>query len=575
MYPGESVWRSVPAQSLVPLSKQNVGWKISSEERQQDDFKCAANQWCAILDLTSDCHMYTCVRCYKGRNVTLITPNCTLMLNATVNMCHWNITARECESSNGTRWNITTGDEDIWISNGTVIQNRTRMLWLILVRPNVSDAHRTQLAPIMSTCQQMAQAVLHTDVHWQVRLPAIPECQHKRRRRAWYDTLLGGAGTVMGISNAIDSEVTRTKLSNTGQATSRGLHTIGRWVPSVMMTQGETAEIMIRSLQWELDVWGATQELFGNITAQLNWTACHIQMLHAQIQKERFLRVVTSPNVQAWRGLWNVSEKLWMITHPERTWCNATMCNGYFVTMNVTHTVTVCRYYVLPVITSSGYYFLKTRGQWFSPDTNIAYDLSACEQTDQGKTCLLMDRYRDPCLTKGTALCEWTVETPRDMMWQIGPHTLCVATNNPHPMLPSAPFSGCLSNVYQWHWQNQTYLLNPWDISLDRFKRALDRSEVLKQILRKHQTNVTKVTVSTFIHGQEVVHAARVVDVESAHHWWDILSGMSSTAGTFLFPPLSILVAVLVILTCCNVLTCLYIWRVRRRLLERIHMGIM
>ncbi|XP_078390921.1 uncharacterized protein LOC144672809 [Cetorhinus maximus] len=412
----------------------------------------------------------------------------------------------------------------------------------------------------------------------------------KRQRRAWYDTLLGGAGTVMGISNAIDSEVTRTKLSSAGQATAQGLYTIGRWMPSAMMTQKETARILLHSLKWELDVWDSTQQLFQNFTVQLNWTFCGIQMLHAHLQKERFLRIVTSPNVQAWREVWNVSERLWMNTYPDKTWCNATLCKGHFVTLNVTDFVTVCRYYVLPVITSNGYCFLKTKGDWFSPDTNLTYDLSACEQADQGKACLLMDRYRDPCLTEDTALCEWMIEAPRDMMWQIGPHTLCVATSHANALLPTTPFSGCLTGIYQWRWQNHTYLLtnhsetqhlttmqwqvllHPWSISLERFKQALDRSEELKQILQQHQINVTRVTVSTFIHGQRVVHAARVVEVESAHHWWDLLNGLSTTARRSLFPPLFIIIGILVILTCCNILTCMYVCHVRRQLEQNMYM---
>ncbi|XP_041064066.1 uncharacterized protein LOC121289097 [Carcharodon carcharias] len=596
---------------------QIVSWEASDQERRQDNFTCPSGQQCDIMTITSNCTLYRCKGSFEDANTT-VAPGCVLTIHTRVNMC----SKGQCHEG-GIEWTTITANKEMRITNGTPITGRGPMDWLIRgesripkhqppsmtslfdVRICVGDStncgvcdvvttvpkvHHTHLAPIASTCQAMASTAAQTNVHWQVRLPVIPECNPKRRRRAWYDTLLGGAGTVMGISNAIDSEVTRTKLSSTGQATAQGLYTIGRWMPSAMMTQEETARILLHSLKWELDVWDSTQRLFQNFTVQMNWTICGIQMLHAHLQKERFLRIVTSPNVQAWRGVWNVSEKLWMNTYPDKTWCNATLCKGHFVTLNVTDFVTVCRYYVLPVITSDGYYFLKTKGNWFSPDTNLTYDLSACEQADQGKACLLMDRYRDPCLTEDTALCEWIIEAPRDMMWQIGPHTLCVATSHAHALLPTTPFSGCLTGIYRWRWQNHTYLLtnysgtqhlttmqwqvwlHPWSISLERFKQALDRSEELKQILRQHQINVTRVTVSTFIHGQKVVHAAHVVEVESAHHWWDLFNGLSTTARRSLFPPLFILIGVLVILTCCNILTCTYVCRVRQQLEQNMYM---
>lgn len=230
-------------------------------------------------------------------------------------------------------------------------------------------------------------------------------------------------------------------------------------MPTTMMPQQEAARLFLQNLHWEVQMWNLTSEILTNITKALNVTMCNVQMIHMKLQQERFIRAVTTSNVYEWRRLWNVSNDLWLQVHPGKTICNDTACSGFWVQYNVTKSVPICHYYVLPVILPSGYWLLKTKGDWFSPRTNLTYDLKACDLTDRGVACLTTSRYHDPCLINDTALCEWYVEQPRDMLWQVGPHTICVATVNSHPLLPQIPYSGCIRDVYIWHWANQTYKL--------------------------------------------------------------------------------------------------------------------
>ncbi|XP_078077827.1 uncharacterized protein LOC144499581 [Mustelus asterias] len=587
------IWvEGTPGHQLTEkLGGFHLAWKNSTHNRTQGEFTCGANRMCGIANITSVCKLYRCEKCLDNNKALPTTAmNCTVTITAGAPLCQIQTRRnRTCMSSkeNGTTWNITvTGERPrlVWFQNSTEIKGRNTFLYAIMFLPNKPIIEQTQFAPVLHTCRKMANQLTHTEVHWTVILPSLPTCSGARRRRAWYDTLLGGTGTVLGISNAADNEVTRTMLSDTGYSTSHGLHTVGIWMPTVVKTQVETARILLRTLDWEKRMWNATQELMHNITAALNMTICNIQGVHMRVQQERFIRIVTTGNSHELRELWNISDTLWVQARSDKTVCNKTACTGHYTLMNVADVISVCKYHVLPVITLHGFYFLRTNGNWFSPKNNWTYDLSTCEDTDRGLACLTMTRYRDPCLTDDTALCEWRVEKPRDILWQIGPHAVCVATIHRHPLLPQIPFSGCLKGVYIWHWANKTYKLTnystesrlstaqwkvlhmPWRVSLDRFKCALNQSTELKHIIDSHKSNVSRVMVSTFIAGEQAVHAARMIENESAHHWWDLLTGISQMARRYVLPPLILIFVIVAVLTCCNVLTCVYVRRVKQGL---------
>ncbi|XP_023816255.1 uncharacterized protein LOC111948292 [Oryzias latipes] len=420
-------------------------------------------------------------------------------------------------------------------------------------------------------------------------MPPIPACHGVHRKRAWYDSLLGGAGTILGLSDTANTEVTRSMLSSAGQDASQALHSVGAWMPTTVLTQQQAAKVFFAQFGWTVTAVNEAATVLKNVTKALDMTICNVQGLHARLQQDRFKRIVTTNNPHEWRNLWNISDGLWLHIHPEKTICNATACTVRWVQMNVTEHTPVCKYHVLPVVTLTGYWYVILKGDWFSPQTNLTYDLSTCDQTDQGMACLVTSRYREPCLTEDTALCEWYVEKPSDLLWQIAPHTICIATINPHPMLLWTPFSGCLKNVNIWKWKNVTYQLTnftseshltmlqwnvlhmPWKVSLERFICALNRSTDVQKIINSYRSNVSRLMISTVITKNKVVHAARMVEQHSAHHWWDIFSGMSVTARTTVVPPLIILIVIIAVLTLCNILTCVYIRHVRREVSKLIY----
>ncbi|XP_035990126.1 uncharacterized protein LOC118561971 [Fundulus heteroclitus] len=251
----------------------------------------------------------------------------------------------------------------------------------------------TQIAPAAHTCQQMAQSTITNKVHWKVVFFLL------LRQPAWWDTLLGGTGA-LSVSNTFDNKVTKTMLSNTEQHASRAVHQIGMWMPIVVTSQEETAKIFLKELNWQIKMWNTTAEVLTNISVALNWTVCNVQMKHAHIQQEWFKRVVIIGNFHEWRQLWNISSRSWLQLELQKTYCNATMCEGHWTQYDVTNSTTVCHYYILPVVTVQGYWFLKLDGDWFGPQTNYTYDLDLCETADKGMVCMLQQGHLNPCLTK-------------------------------------------------------------------------------------------------------------------------------------------------------------------------------
>ncbi|XP_034038757.1 uncharacterized protein LOC117521545 [Thalassophryne amazonica] len=460
-----SCWGMTEGNELNKIVRFKTGWKESSRNRTQDNFTCKANHPCRMINLTSNCDLWSCVTCVANHRVPIFTKGCNVTLSAEVNICVFNMTSRICTTINGTTWTVKLQSQ-IFISNGTTIEGRrTRFLYGLRVLPKEAKATQTQVAPLIDTCTHLAQATVKTKVYWQITFPNILTC--RRRRRAWYDTLLGGTGTVLGVSNTVDNEVTRTMLSNTGQYSSQVLHQIGEWLPTALVGQLQNADLWQKSFQWQMKLWNETYDSLKNLSHISNWTACAMQTIHAEALKERFQRIVTAGNYYDWRRIWNITDTLWLKLHPEFTQCNETVCTGHWTQYNVTQPKVVCKYQVLPVITTNGYWFLHMDGEWLEPKTNTTFDTKMCDITDKGMTCVLQTGYANPCLTDSeVVLCDWTRETPREM-WQIGPHTLCVATMTENSQVPSVPYTGCLNNVHLWHWGNRTYRLTNYSVSFD------------------------------------------------------------------------------------------------------------
>lgn len=572
--------------SATTVTEFQIGWKSFPLIRAQDDFICPERKACWVSVIKSNGTMVTGYE-KIGKDFYLrpvVTSGDQLTMDSKVTMCVCKMSTGVCTGPTGKNWTIIP-EEDFWICNATEITNRTRFLYMIKVVPKIKMKY-THIVPLIPTCQRMGIAAQETVVHWTVQFPAVPACEHRRMKRDWLGTLLGGSGTIMGVSNTIDNQIISSKLSKTGKWAAYGLDKQAKWMPTVTKTMKDSIKVFKEMYKVDFTLWNDTSDVLEDLKKWIKWTTCTIGHLHVLAQQERMQRILTSNNVHDWRNHWNMSYGLWLQLMPGKTRCDQNACTGYWKQYNVTNTLRVCRYHVLPLIIGEYFWNLKVEGDWMDPHTNQTYDLRDCDQTDGGLICTLRNGHTNPCLTKTTALCEWTRHKGEDLMLQVGPHTLCIATLHKHPLLAEEPFSGCLENVHVWTWHNVTWLMTnftweeqmdkvqweifhgPWGISLERFRGALERSTELKQIIENHDENLTRLHVSTLMVAGQVKMAAKVV--ESASHWsfWDIFGGWSSTAQNVLAPPLIVLIVIITLLTLCNVCTCIYVNRMRGNIMQ-------
>lgn len=184
----------------------------------------------------------------------------------------------------------------------------------------------------------------------------------------------------------------------------------------------------------------------------MNWTECTLQMLYAYHQRTKVQSLILRQNNHEYKNFGTF--QLWVNVIKESTMCNNTMCMGRYVMHNVTRVTPVCKYYVHPIIAGGAHWYLQVTGTWLDIRTNQTYDLLDCDKTDQGMVCLLRTGRTNPCFTDGKGLCEWRHEPLREILHEVVPHKLCISTVHAHPQLTYVPYSGCLSDIYLWHWGN-------------------------------------------------------------------------------------------------------------------------
>lgn len=201
-------------------------WRNKTIPRTQDNYTCKENQQCIIANgtvratnltgWTGDNNPYHFV--FSGPPPTNIT------ITAHVNKSWWQQNSTDFYKRPGLNWkqphqwvNMTIGhpaaynhifsvqtSQFILCSNATPIENRTiwgDFLWLSVAWP---QNNTSQLVRVPRTCSNVSVAARKHLIHFHISFPELPDCN--RRRRAWYDTLLGGLGSGFGIANSIDLE---------------------------------------------------------------------------------------------------------------------------------------------------------------------------------------------------------------------------------------------------------------------------------------------------------------------------------------------------------------------------------
>ncbi|KAM5170509.1 uncharacterized protein ACMZJ9_003402 [Mantella aurantiaca] len=485
----------------------------------------------------------------------------------------------------------------IWIQNTTgppspaeviaVGKDRT----LLVMRPGVEkweyipqekcylrEIDPGQVKRLPSTCERVGQHAQKTELSFGISFPPAKKCKY---RRAWYNTLLGGYGTLTGTLNGFDIETLANRLHNAGSKINDALTLQARWMPTVWAPLKLQAKIDDDLL----DIINAsnifTYNVDTNISRVVNWTICSLQTLQQQQQKGLFQTMLMTGNEEVWRTVFSslVRTEHWLDIKAPKVMCNDTYCKGRLTLYNVTKSSIMCKYVVLPLLIGpkgDQHFWVPTFNGQVIDNDNRTHDLTFCDDTLEGKICKLQSAVYEPCLLQNTVnKCEWTI-MPTSYRWmvEIAPQVICVVTDRPVVPKMRVPFAGCIHNITVLQWENETFMLMPdvlmtyrthwestrmdvptWDLNLTKLHRLIEESQQVKDSIKHLNRSIIARQLSTTIVAGQIIKVGSAIADATSHHWWDVFMGYSPSAGTmmnWLVHPLLIVMAIVVILSIWN-----------------------
>ncbi|KAM5164862.1 uncharacterized protein ACMZJ9_007287 [Mantella aurantiaca] len=576
-------------------------WVNDTRTRSQDNFTCGQGQRCTFANITVNVSAWVGPNppgaFYNNRrNVTLYAlystyTNIYIQSEVELNCCNLplfvelNKTMREklinnCHKWNGTTLNLTLEDPKYFLcTNGTTIQNRT--VWGdFLVFPNMDTAKIDpgQVKRLPSTCERVGQHAQKTELSFEISFPPAKKCKY---RRAWYDTLLGGYGTLTGTLNGFDIETLANRLHNAGSKINDALTLQARWMPTVWAPLKLQAKIDDDLLDIINGSNIFTYNVDTNISRVVNWTICSLQTLQQQQQKGLFQTMLMTGNEEVWRTVFSslVRTEHWLDIKAPKVMCNDTYCKGRLTLYNVTKSSIMCKYVVLPLLIGpkgDQHFWVPTFNGQVIDNDNRTHDLTFCDDTLEGKICKLQSAVYEPCLLQNTVNnCEWTI-MPTSYRWmvEIAPQVICVVTDRPVVPKMRVPFAGCIHNITVLQWENETFMLKPdvqmtyrthwestrmdvptWDLNLTKLHRLIEESQQVKDSIKHLNRSIIARQLSTTIVAGQIIKVGSAIADATSHHWWDVFMGYSPSAGTmmnWLVHPLLIVMAIVVILSIWN-----------------------
>ncbi|XP_078009453.1 uncharacterized protein LOC144456956 isoform X1 [Phascolarctos cinereus] len=127
-------------------------------------------------------------------------------------------------------------------SNGLYEEYLNQLVWVVPVTPKPPGIIR-----VPRSCTNTSILQHKIVFHYNVTFPSLESCV--RKKRAWYDTLLGGAGTGLGIVNSIDLETLASRLRSAGQDVSQALTVNAQWLPTTILPHQNTLQYQGQFLQ--------------------------------------------------------------------------------------------------------------------------------------------------------------------------------------------------------------------------------------------------------------------------------------------------------------------------------------
>ncbi|XP_041438795.1 uncharacterized protein LOC121400092 [Xenopus laevis] len=473
-------------------------------------------------------------------------------------------------------WTFTANSKWIICANATNIAGR-RVPWQSLLHVwNIDSATQNlgHIKRLTATCIPVATIGQKIILHINIVFPAKRSCHNARRKRAWYDTLLGGYGTLAGTLNSFDIETLANRMHKAGGLTNDAVVWQAKWMPTIWAPLQQQVEIDKNINNMELEVNNFSLNFDTNMKKFVNWTVCTLQTIYEQQQKDNMKTLLMTGNEQVWRTVFNRTQE-WIQIYPHQMVCNDTICKGTVILFNITRPTIMCKDIVMPLIIS-GYFWQPLFVGAYIDNKNRTHNLENCEDTYNGKVCKLQSSVYEPCLLQNSInQCLWTV-LPLSYEWmlEISPQVICVVTNQSVIPKMQTPFVGCIHNVSAFTWQNQTFLLSPneminithiwtphvldppnWNLSLHRLERIMNSSNEVRDVIVRLNNSLAAHQLYTTIVAQKIVKLGSTIADATSHHWYDVFTGYSPSAEhmfSVLIHPLLIIMICMCILTIWN-----------------------
>ncbi|XP_036590210.1 uncharacterized protein LOC118827963 [Trichosurus vulpecula] len=592
--PGTQVHDRLQGPVVLPISYMSWDYDYN-ETSMQDGFKCPPISWCNYMNWsypgnvevwaapspifqlmkTNLTTVNVTVIPAPGANISCAITNLPFSTHLSFNQ-QWpsldttNWTNVYFEARTFTIYMPEMNNKYLYCHNATPILDRRNKKWynkLIWTRPAAPESPGIVRVP--KSCINASISQHKIVFHYNVTFPPLANCV--RRKRAWYDTLLGSAGTGLGIVNSVDLEALASRLRSAGQDVSQAVNV--QWLPTTILPHQNTLQYQNQFLQVFNDSTLVNLDLMENISMLFDWTECSLQNLYTLIQKENAQRLLQEGNTQIWNNILDLS-KVWRKPKPENIECTPYWCTGTIVLYRVKTWTVMCQFHVIPFVLYKYFALPHIYGNyidWY----NVTHTLSDCIVTDGGMVCGMMTRQMEPCLLSHSSnLCDLTLFPVNNfsMICEVSTQHICIASNNHTDLLSvdvtAIPFSGCLSNVSFLRWRGNNFYFSPdtdivtnfaWvpqslplphvSLSLYPLINILNQSAEIKKLLESNQRGLNEHRIRTLITAGRLVEASHLVTSDTNHHWYDFL--FKSSTATMYFNSLAIPILILALFFLC------------------------
>ncbi|OCT70438.1 hypothetical protein XELAEV_18037358mg [Xenopus laevis] len=502
------------------------------------------------------------------------------------------------------------------VTNSTPISNRNWFVMMVIcVSQNLLEnpkIHNYSLVPTPDTCVNVTTIKRAYHVTLKIITPSVQLCSSSRIKREWYDTLLGGTGTAMGVLNGVDMEILKNKLSTAASHLKTAFHVTAQWAPTVVdsqITQLALDKAMLTYLG------NLTYAVYNFTLGSSSWSMCAVRYLWMSQQHLALETTITTSKFSKLSQLLPSSPTDWIHHDPTKSVCHEYVNNSvsYFscqvsfmwYKIQLNEVQLACKFTVLPfphfdgLIRNLTWWIPSLIGDYVIPNSNHTFTLNHCSLTTHGYVCRHSSPVYEPCLLHTDLnICNWHVY-PSDysMMIEIAPQSVCIVTNAPVgiPIIDyHLPFSGCLSNLTILHWGSTVYYFSPipdiylqthsipsplpfdsYQLPLHVYQNLLSDNTAAIAAYRKHDKQLYDTHIKTIATKTKLISLGSNLQDDLQHHWYDVFTGWSPTGSAIMhsiFYPLVGVTIILLLLVIFNLyLSCTFRKRVQHLITESQH----